>query len=1064
MKILEDLIDKPLIVYLSSVFIVLISLFAFSKLPIEDVPKIVIPFVRVQVHYPGAASEEIETQIVRKLEDKMETIDNIKDIYSISSEGVGTVMVEFYDTADKTEAYRDVQDKVDSVRREFPEDAEDPIVTDLDLDNMPILLVNLYGDASLFQLKEASKDVKPVIENVAGVAEVVTFGGLEREIHVNVDPTKSATYGVTYEYIARALKTQNVNFPGGHIGLGGNEYLIRTLGKFNSVSEIGNTIIYSNDNKLLKLYDIAKITDSYKKVKTISRLNGLNSVTLAVRKQGNINTLKTIQSIRDEIEKIKPTLPHGIKVGLTHDKSQQIRRMIHQLGVNAIYGGILVVFILFVTMGFRNSILISMAIPFSLLTTFLFLKIFGMSISSIALFSMILILGLVVDGAIIVGENIYEKFEQGLKGTNAAKEGIIEVAWPVVSSDITTIAAFLPMLLVTGVSGQFLSVIPKVIAFALGGSIIIDHIIIPTVAARFMKVKKRKPKIEVINSADNSKISGSLQTDKVVTEEPSIATEQKRARIVTSVKTFIHHGTGKIRKYYYSLLENSLNNPKKVILLTMVAVAICVTLIVSGFLGFEFFPKVDIGKFNIDFETTPGSNIEQTDIVASKIEKYLTTVPEIVSFVTTIGNTHALKSDIREGGKEGPEYAKISIELAEASEREKTQTEILKKIKSDIGEMPGIELTYFELREGPATGAEIAIRVTGNDMKILANISDTIASNMRTIEGAKNVRSDFRKGRSELKINVNREKASIYNVDANDIANAVSKSFLGYVAADIDIDNEEVDIRIQNKEFFKRNIGDIHNVFVTSARGGAVPLGEVAKVTFGKSISDIRRFNQKRSIIVRSDVVKGYRTDSIKKKLRIMMEKNELPHGYFIKYGGESEQRDTAIKELMYSMVLGVILIYFILAVQFNSYKQPCMILIAIPLSFVGVVLGLVLTRNNFGFMAFVGMIALTGIVVNDSIVLLSYANQLVKNGCSVFDAAMQAGLRRLRPVLMTTVTTIGGLLPLSLNLGGGGEFWVPMGWSIIFGIGVATFLTLVIIPVAFNLLGGGKKHTGIKS
>ena len=737
MKILEDFIDKPVAVYLSSIFIVLISIFAFLKLPIEDVPKIVIPFVRVQVHYPGAASEEIETQIVRKLEDKMDSIDNVKDIYSISSEGVGTVMVEFYDTADVKEVFRDVRDKVDSVRREFPEDAEEPIVVDLDLDNMPILLVNFYGNASLFELKEASKDIKPVIENISGVAEVITFGGLEREIHVNVDPTKAATYGVNYEQIARVLKTQNVNFPGGHIGLGDNEYLIRTLGKFKSVSEIGNTIIYSNDNKLLKLYDIATIKDSFKKVKTISRLNGQNSVTLAVRKQGNINTLKTIQLIRNEINKHIPALPHGIKVGITHDKSQQIRRMIHQLGTNAIYGGILVVFILFVTMGFRNSILISMAIPFSLLTTFLFLKIFGLSISSIALFSMILILGLVVDGAIIVGENIYEKFENGLQGTAAAKQGIIEVAWPVISSDITTIAAFLPMLLVTGVSGQFLSVIPKVIAFALGGSIIIDHIIIPTVAARFMKIKGKKPKIEVIKSDGNNQTLNTLQEEENNPAKPIYSTEQRRENTPSTMHSFIQSCVVKSQKCYTAFLRSSLNNPKAVILFTMIAVIISASLIVSGFLGFEFFPKVDIGKFNIDFELAPGSNIEQTDIASKKIEEYLNTVPEIISFVTTIGNTHALKSDIREGGKEGPEYGKISIELVEANTRKKSQTDILNMIKSNLGSIPGVKLSYFELREGPATGAEIAIKVAGDNLQTLSEVSDTIESNLKIIPGSK---------------------------------------------------------------------------------------------------------------------------------------------------------------------------------------------------------------------------------------------------------------------------------------------------------------------------------------
>lgn len=1074
MKIIEQLIDKPVAVYLSSIFIVLISLFAFYKLPIKDTPDISIPFVRVQVYYPGAASEEIESQIVRKLEEKLDTIDDVKDIYSLSIEGVGTVMVEFFDTVDVKEALRDVQDKVDNVRREFPEAAEDPIVLDVDIDNMPILLASLYGNVSLFLLKEAAKDIAPVIENVSGVAEVVMYGGLEREIHVNVDPTKSAAYGVTYAQISKVLKTQNMNFPGGHIGIGGNEYLIRTVGKFKSVREIGDTIIYSNDNKLLKLSNIAEIKDSFKKIKTISRLNGKNSVTLAVRKQGNINTLKTIKRIREKIDAIAHTLPPGIEIGFTNDKSHQINRMVKQLGTNAIYGGILVVFILFVSMGFRNSVLISMAIPFSLLITLLCLKIFNMSLSSIGLFSMILILGLVVDGAIIVGENIYQKFEQGLKGVQAAKEGISEVAWPVLTSDLTTIAAFLPMLLVSGLSGQFLSVIPKIVSFALAGSVLIDHIIIPTVAAKVMKVKKLHPKHEPdhVNLEDKKLLDGDIQTQ--ISDDQQIKSgdhlsfalrPKKRNSLISRILVISHKIGAIIRFQYIGLLNYSIVNPKKILLFTFIFVGFSIALVISGFLGFEFFPKVDIGKFSVEFDLPPGSNIEETDKVAREIEAKLNNIPEIISYVTNIGNTHALKADIREGGKEGFEFGKISIELSEPEDRDRTQSEILEELKLKIGVMAGIKIRYFELREGPPTGAEIAIHVHGNNLKTLSQVTEIVQSKLKNIPGSINVRSDFRKGRSELKIDVNREKASIYRIDANDIANAVSKSFLGYVAAEIEIDDEEVDIRIQNKEMFKKNIEDIHNVYVSNAAGASIPLGEVANISFGRSISDIRRFNLERSIIVRADVAKGYHTDLIKRKLRSQMEAEDIPNGYSILYGGESEQRDRAIIEMFYSMMLAVVLIYFILAIQFDSYKQPCMVLLAVPLSFVGVVLGLIITKNNFGFMAFVGIIALTGIVVNDSIVLLSYANQLLKEGKSVLEAARDAGQRRLRPVLMTTVTTIGGLLPLSLNLGGGGDFWEPMGWSIIFGIGIATFLTLVIIPVAFTIVEGSanKKISGAK-
>lgn len=1036
MYVIDRLIDRPIVVYLSSILIVLLSLFAFYKLPVEQTPKITIPFVRVQVPFPGAASEEVESQILRRLEEEIDTLHDIKNIFSLASEGSATLFAEFHDTLDPAVALRNVQTKVDNIRREFPEEADAPIVADLDIDNLPILLISLYGDVSLFRLKDAAKDIQPLIESVEGVAEAIIFGGLEREIHVNVDPVMAASYGITYEQISAALKKQNMNYPGGHMEIGESQYLIRTSGKFNDIGEIGETIIYSNDNKILKLSDIADTSDSYKKVKTISRINGKKSVTLAVRKQGHINTLKTITAIKNQIALIDPTLPHSIKVALSHDKAVSIRRLIRQLGTNAVYGGVLVVFILFVTMGFRNAVLISMAIPFSLLVTLLFSYIIGISISNISIFGMILILGLVVDGAIIVGENIYKKLEDGLDGINASKKGIAEVAWPVFSSDLTTIAAFLPMLMVTGLSGQFLRIIPIVVTFALFGSVIVDHILIPTVAVRFMKVRKRFASGNVGGTAAGGE-------------------GDKQRWQNTGIQSAINTQFQKVRGAYTRIQLYSINNKKRVLLGAVAAVISCIGMVVTGLLGFEFFPKVDIGKFSIDFELPSGSSIDETDRMAARIEGHLQGIPEIVHYVTTIGDTRAMKSDIREGGKEGSEYGKISVELVDSRERERTQTETLDEIKSRIKEMPGLQLSYFELREGPPTGADIAIKISGNSMDMLYGLADETQRRLMRIEGTNNVRNDFGKGRSELKIEVNRERASLYGINANDIASAVAKSFLGYVATKIEVDDEDedIDIRIQNKKSFKKTIEDIYNVYVTAMDGTSIPVGEVANITLEKSISDIRRLNRKRTVTVRSDVLKGYSTDMIKREVAAAMEKDGIPDGYTFEYGGESEGRDLAIEELLYSMILAIVLIYFILAMQFNSYRQPIVILLAIPLSFVGVVLGLVVTGNDFGFMAFVGIIALTGIVVNDSIVLISYINHLVENGECVRDAVLNAGQRRLRPVLMTTVTTIGGLLPLSLNLGGGGDFWAPMGWSIIFGISVATFLTLIIIPLLYSIM-----------
>lgn len=1053
MYFIERLIDRPLLVFFGAIFILLLSLFGLHKLAIEENPHLTIPFIFVQVHYPGAAAEEVESQVLRKLEEKIDSIANIENLFSIAAEGNARLFVEFYYGIDSRDALRDVQDKVDSARREFPKEAEEPIISELAIDNIPIILLTLSGSTDLFHLKEAAKDIKPVIEGIPGVSEAIIFGGLERELHVELDPLKTSNYGITYAQISNAIKQQNMNYPGGHIERDNNEYLIRTVGKFEGVNEIGETIIYSKDNKLLRLSDIAEIKDSHKKIATISRVNGKDCVTIVVRKQSEINTLQTIQMIKEKINSISSTIPYDIQFSFSHDKSRDILRLLRQLGSNAYYGGALVLFILFLTMGLRNSILISMAIPFSLLITLLFLWLFNMTLSGIALFGMILILGMVVDGAIIVGENIYQKFEEGFDGIQAAKKGLIEVAWPVFTSTATTIAAFLPMFLVSGLSGQYLSVIPKVAIFALSGSMLVDHIILPTVAARVMKTKKRPSAIGI--STNN--------------KQPAASNLQSATRFIqmlfvrlTLIQSAILRFFSAIRAFYSIILAYSLKHRKSVLLYTSISVIISVVLIVTGILGIEFFPKVDVDNFSINFETRPGTSIEKTTEVARRLEGYLEDVPEIINYITTIGNTQALNTDIREGGNEGPEYGKIYVELSEAYTRRRTQTEILEEIKSRVGEIPGVKLTYFELKEGPPTGADIAIKISGNDLVELQRLSDKIQTKLLSTPGAYNVRSDFRYGRPELKIDVDREKASLFGVDSSGISAAVSTAFLGQVATNMIIDDEEVDIRIQNKKRFKQNIEDIQNIWLPGINNAIVPVGEIANIVFESGISDIRRWNRKRTITVRADVLKGFSTDAVKKNVAREMGKEAMPHDYTIVYGGESEDRDRAFKELLYSMIIAIALIFLILVIQFNSFKQTCMILLTIPLSFVGVVLGLVVTGNNFGFMAFVGVVALTGIVVNDAIVLVSYTNQLIKEGKGVMQAVQEAGQRRLRPVLMTTITTIGGLLPLALNLGGGGDFWAPMGWSIIFGISVATILTLVILPIVYSILETiAKRHKG---
>jgi HAE1 family hydrophobic/amphiphilic exporter-1 len=928
--------------------------------------------------------------------------------------------MELYEKTDKKEALQDVRDKIDQVKRELPDDVEEPIIEDIAFDNVPIILVNVTGEVDSLILKEIAKDIKTDIEAVPGVREVAFYGGLEKEVQVQLDPRKTERYGLSYSMIIAALQQQNANLPGGYLRLNSYEYLVRTEGKFKDVHDIGTTVVGVKSGYPIFLRDVAEIKDTHKKIDSYSRYNGRPSVSLVVYKQSEINTMRTTGLIKQIAADYDARMPETVQVTTTMDKGDDISQMVKQLSSNAFYGLLFVLLTLMIFMGLRNAIIVAIAIPFSLFVGFFLMWIFGFSLNMITIFATILIIGLVVDGAMIVGENIYYHFETGLNPIEASKEGISEVGTAVISADLTTISAFFPMIFIAGVMGQIMSFMPYVVIFALAGSIIIDHLTLPMIASKYMRLSKQ-------------------------------GRERKRFTRVFFIGNRLFRF---LIRYYKPLLRWALYHRKTVILISILAFFMALLVFGLGVIKIDFFPKEEMGRFNVNFELPVGSTVDKTNQVALQIEESIAQIPEVKEYVSTIGDIGMIVSDLTEttSSGSGPEFGKILINIGYDNERKRSQSEIIEEVDSKLAQIPGIKYSFFEVEMGPPVGRPVAIQISGEDFEELENLSQIVEKHLISIPGTENVQNSFQKNKPQISIKVDRTQAAKHGISAQEITFQVMAAFLGYEATEIMLGDELVDIRVINKEASRRNFEDVLDTPVFSAAGMKIPLRQLARVEITEGIHRIQRQNLRRSVTVGCDVEEGFTPQDIFASLQKRMESTPPPQGYTLEYGGEEEERQRSFESMTRVMFLGLILIFFVLTAQFDSFKQPLVILFTLPLSIIGVVTGLLITRLTFSFMAFVGVIALVGIVVNDGIVLVDFINQRRRSGVDLISAILDAGPRRLRPVILTTVTTIGGLLPITLNLGGGGKFWAPLGTSIIFGLLFATILTLVVVPSLYSI------------
>jgi multidrug efflux pump subunit AcrB len=642
-----------------------------------------------------------------------------------------------------------------------------------------------------------------------------------------------------------------------------------------------------------------------------------------------------------------------------------------------------------------------------------------MGLSNVALFALILVLGLVVDGAIVVGEAIHTERERGTKPAAAAKAAIGRVGAPVISADLTTIAAFVPMLLMVGIMGQFMSVLPKVVVFALIGSVFVDHLLLPAAAARFPQLRRRRRRW--------------LAPDGLPWFSPELP---------------------RVRRLYERVLELALAHRSAAVAAAAGAFALALLLFTSGTIRSIFLPTIDRGRFTLNYELPLGTGIDETSRVGQLLAREVGALPELDSYVLTTGDTGALAAQQREGGQVGPQYGRLTVELVDLAARERSQADVIAELRERTARYAGVAIDFEELGEGPPTGAALAIRVKGETLDDLASIAAAVERRLVTLPGAQDVRVDYDRSKPEIRVNLDRPRAAAeFGISPDRVSGALLTAFYGLEVGRMWLDGERVDIRLKAPPAYAHTLDNVRALPLRARHGEIVPLGELAEVDLDFAHDAIFRHDTLRSVTVRADVAEGFSSVALEEAARSALATLPLPMEVSLEFGGESEERDRSYASLWGALKWGLLLIYVIIAIQFNSLLQPVIVVLSIPLAIVGVSLGLLVTGTPFSFIVFIGVVSLTGIVVNSGIVMIDAMNKKRRAGMPTGDAIRAASIERFRPVLLTAITTIAGLLPLTLNVTEGGEFWAPLGIAIISGLLVSTLLTLFLVPVLYSLL-----------
>ena len=1001
------------------VFVVVLAIagtVSYVTLPREGTPDITIPYVFVSAYYEGTAPEEMEKLVTIPLEKQLKDVEGVKEIRSTSAENIGSIVIEFLAGEDIERARQRVKDKVDLAKPDLPADLDEPIVDAFNFSSdFPVYIFALSGVPDLDRLKNLAEDLQDQLEQLPGIKSADIAGTREREIRVEIDLPRMIAYRLPLGQVMNRIAQENVTLSAGNIEMAGDKFQVRIPGEFQRVPELRDILVAERDGRPVYLSDIAAVTDTFKDLTSISRLNGQPCISINLKKRVGVNAVSLIREVKRILAGAR--LPPDVKLTEVMDMSDYIASMIEELENNVVSGFLLVVAVLLIFLGVRNALFVGLAIPLSMLIGFTLMAARGTTLNMIVLFSLVLAVGMLVDNAIVIVENTYRLRTLGLPRTEAARRGASEVAWPVITSTLTTLVAFWPLLFWPGIMGQFMGFLPRTLIVVLSSSLFVAMVINPAICSFFIQARPRDAK--------------------------------------EKVHWFVAN--------YERLLRAALRHRVPVLLLGFAFLILSVQAYARWGRGIELFPDVEPRNATVQIKFPQGTSIERTDAALRAIEEKLPAYPDIKFYLTTIGAQSAMSFG---GGVAATHQGTIYVEFVDAADRQTNSLALIDAIRKDAGVVPGAELTVEREEEGPPTGAPVSIELSGDDFELLEQFAGDILRAIETVPGLVDLQSDLEKALPEVQFHVDRARAALLGLDTATIGQFLRMSIYGLESSKFRADEDEYDITLRLPVDQRNTMALLSQAFIPVPGGTTVPLTSLGRLEYAGGRGAIQRKQQKRVVtITGNNQDRG--VDKILKDVQARIAEIPLPRGFSVSYTGDTqEMRDSGIFLLKaFGIASGLILV--ILVIQFNSILLPLIIFFSVILSMIGVMWGLLACHMRFGVvMTGVGVISLAGIVVNNAIVLIDCALKRREEGLDSREAIVTAGRLRLRPVLLTASTTVLGLIPMAIGYSleihhwppriiAGAEssaWWAPMAVAVLFGLTVATVLTLVLVPAMFSL------------
>jgi HAE1 family hydrophobic/amphiphilic exporter-1 len=1017
----EFSIRRPVTVTVFCLLAILLGAIAFVMIPVDLLPETIYPTISVRAEYPGAGPEEMETLVARPLEEAFAAAPGVEEITSNCTEGNASVRVGFAYGTNLDEAANELRSRLDRRRREMPEDMDPPIMFKFDISQFPIMFLTLNSsDMDPKELRHfVEKTLQPRFERVPGVAQFSVRGGLRREIHVDLNLAKLKALELPVARVVEVVQRENLNEPIGYVKEGRFEVLLRTKGEFDNLNQIRNLVVTTRQGVPVSIRDIAIVEDAHEEVRELVSVDGKPAVRMFVNKQSGANTVKVSDAVWEEIAEVHRDYPN-ISITASGDSAEFIKRAISNVTDSAWQGSLLAVLVLlFFLSSFSSAVIIGIAIPVSVISTFALMYFNGFTLNTVSFGGLALGVGMLVDNAIVVLENIVRHREEGKNARDAAIIGSREVGMAITASTLTTVAVFVPVVFIQGVSAVTFQQLAYVVSFSLLCSLVVALTIVPLLCSRYLTTSRDS----------NARVS-----------------------VVTKLFHFSSAYIDRVAGAYGRLIAWSLAHPKAV--LGSAAATFALSLYLMPLIGVELQPEVDEGELRVNVELEPGTRVEVTNEMMGRLEQVVREhVPEVKTMMTESGG----------GGfqNNGQNTGELRIRLVDRDQRTRSAAEIAAILRRELLIEPAmlvrINISSGMFRRASSSGSQggdrLSVEVRGHDLDTLETLAERVQEVMSRISGVADVQISRRPGLPEMVVEVDRDKASTLGLNVSDVADTFRTAVGGRRSSMYRDEGDEYNILIRLQENDRLALPQIGEVALTTATGRTIPAQSVVNMRRQEGPVSIDRKDQERIIIV-SGTPDGRDLGSIVGDLDEELRQIDRPQGYEFAYGGEYEDQQKSFRDLTFAAILAVVLVYMVMAAQFESWRDPFIVLFSIPLASVGVVLMLLLTGTTFNMQAFLGVIILVGIVVNNAIVLIDYTNLMRReNKMELHEAIVTSGSRRLRPILMTTITTVLGLVPMALGLGEGGELQAPLARTVIGGLTTSTLITLVVIPVVYLLV-----------